>query len=72
MSYMDHTAFADVGGILEMSFDEVEQVDGGTGEATPPNCTTSGSTTTCTCPAGTRLAAGSDKNIMLMSCVTVS
>lgn len=28
MSYMDHTAFADVGGIQELSFDEVEQVDG--------------------------------------------
>ena len=26
---MDHTAFADVGGIQELSFDEVEQVDGG-------------------------------------------
>lgn len=30
MSYMDHNAsFAPVGGIQELSFDEVEQVDGG-------------------------------------------
>ena len=29
MSYMDHTAFADVGGIQELSFDEVDNVNGG-------------------------------------------
>ena len=75
MSYMDtHAAFAPAGGIQELSFDELAYVMGGTGNSTPasstaPTCTTTGSTTTCTCPAGTKLAAGSDGKIVKMSCV---
>ncbi len=77
MSYMNHRTFETNLGIQELDFNELAYVMGGTGDSTPapstaPTCTTTGSTTTCTCPAGTRLAAGSDGNVVKMSCVTTS
>jgi hypothetical protein len=57
--------------MLRLTELEISTIFGGTGETTPPTCTTSGNTTSCTCPSGYRLSAGSDGTKMVMDCVKI-
>jgi len=50
----------------ELDSDELDMISGGAVVA--PTCTTSGSTTTCSCPSGSTPMSGQQGNTVLISC----
>lgn len=57
--------------MLELEISQLTMIFGGndSGGSTAPNCTTSGTTTTCSCPAGSSLVVKTVDRIVITACL---